>query len=231
MPDEPANATAMGGGATNVEVSAPETILGAQTPAETAPTVEGAKPPEGEVKPEDKPAEEAGKPETRAPEEYSEFTKPDGLEFDETALADYKAFAKEQDLTQEQAQKLLEFGGERIKAMTEAPYKAWSELQAKWTAEVKADPEVGGTNYDKSIAAAAAVFVPGEANPFVKTQEEAEGLKKAFDVTGAGNNPALVKFFVRLGGLLKEPGSLTGKPTVSGKRLEDKMYPTMGEQR
>lgn len=179
-------------------------------------------------KPIEEPKPEDEKPEPRAPEEYAEFTLPEGTELDPEAMTEFKALARAQDLTQEQAQELLKFGGERIKAMAEAPYKLWAKTQAGWQAEVKADPEIGGTKFQDSVAAAALVFVPGEANPFVKNEVEAEGLKTALNTTGAGNNPAMVKFFVRLGTLLKEPGGLSGKPTNSSRQsLEEKMYPTM----
>jgi hypothetical protein len=43
-------------------------------------------------------------------------------------LDEFKSFAKEQDLTQEQAQKVLDFAGPKIKEMIEQPYKAWKDL-------------------------------------------------------------------------------------------------------
>jgi hypothetical protein len=49
-------------------------------------------------------------------------------------------------------------------------------------------------------------------------------------MTGAGNNPAMVKFFVRMGNLLKEPGSLTGGPVNKGKDFLNAMYPKMEEK-
>lgn len=207
-------------------IEPPKPVVGGEP--EPAPT------PEPKLGPDGKPVEEPPKdgeppkPEPRAPEEYAEFTKPEGVEFDEAALNDYKAFAKEQDLTQEQAQKLLEFGGDKIKALTEAPYKLWAETQTKWQAEVKADPEIGGTKFEESRRTAALVFEPGESNPFVKSAEEAKGLRDALNTTGAGNNPAIVKLFVKMGSLLKEPGSLAGKPVAASQAsLLDKMYPTM----
>ena len=73
----------------------------------------------------------------RAPEEYVDFTVPEDLKLEGEDLIDFKSFAKEQDLTQEQAQKVLDFAGPKIKAMIEQPYRAWNELQGKWQAEVK----------------------------------------------------------------------------------------------
>ena len=186
----------------------------------------GGDEPSKDVPPAEPPKEEA--PEPRAPEEYAEFAKPEGVEFDEAGLAEFKSFAKEQDLTQEQAQKLLEFGGAKIKAQAEAPQRLWAETQAKWQKEVKDDPDIGGTRFVESIATAAKVFEPGEANPFVGSAEEAKGLKEALNATGAGNNPAIVKMFVKMGRLLSEPGGLSGKPLTSTKEdLLDKLYPTM----
>lgn len=181
-----------------------------------------------EQKPEDKPPEEKG-PEARAPEQYADFTIPEGVTFDEKSLTEFRSFAKEQDLTQEQAQKVLDYGADRIRARIEAPYRLWSEMQAKWQAEVKNDPEIGGTKFEQSIRDAALVFQPGESNPFVGTADEAKALRKALNVTGAGNNPAMVKLFVKMGKLLAEPGSLTGKPAPADRReaLLKSMYPTM----
>jgi hypothetical protein len=176
----------------------------------------------GEEKPEDK------KPEPKAPAEYAEFAIPEGTTLDEQTATEFKGLAKELDLTQEQAQKLLDFGGGKLRAQIEAPYKVWNEMQAKWQAEVKADPEIGGTKYEQSIKDAAQVFVPGESNPFVKSEAEAKSLREALNTTGAGNNPAIVKLFVKMGTLLNEPGSLRGGPVKdSADTLLAKMYPTM----
>ena len=70
--------------------------------------------------------------------------------------------------------------------MAEAPYKLWAETQAKWQAEVKADPEIGGTKFQDSVKTAALVFEPGESNPFVRSAEEAQSLKDALNATGRG---------------------------------------------
>ena len=191
----------------------------AETTAETKPEEKG------EQKPEDK------KPEAKAPEEYAEFTVPEGTKLDEQTATEFKGLAKELDLTQEQAQKLLDFGGGKLRTQIEAPYKLWAKTQADWQAEVKADPDIGGTKFEQSIKDAAQVFVPGESNPFVKSEAEAKSLREALNMTGAGNNPAIVKFFVKIGTLLKEPGPLSGGPVKDSRdTLLAKMYPTMTEE-
>ena len=245
MPDETASATngaawSLTGqgedGATKTTAEAQgaeQTVQGnilADTEVKTAEastkTEDGAqKTEDGEKKGEEKKAE------TKAPEEYSEFTVPEGTTLDEQTATEFKGLAKELDLTQEQAQKLLDFGGEKLRARIEAPYKLWAKTQADWQAEVKADPEIGGTKLEQSIKDAALVFVPGESNPFVKSAAEAQALRDALNMTGAGNNPAMVKFFVKIGALLKEPGPLSGGPVKdSQESLLAKMYPKMSEE-
>jgi hypothetical protein len=205
--------------------------VGNEPPKDTPPsdTPPADKPPEDEP-PEDKP------PETRAPAEYADFIVPEGMSMDQAQVREFKSFAKEQDLTQEQAQKILAYGGAKIKEMIEAPYKTWSETQTKWQEEAKADPEIGGTKFTDSITKAARVFEPGESNPFVKTAEEALSLRQALFMTGAGNNPAMVKFFVRIGQLLAEPGHVEGNPNPAANEnkgkdrpLAEKMFTTMAE--
>jgi hypothetical protein len=239
MPEAEANATPTP--APEVGINPPPPIVGGDPPAGEQKPPEGEqkppegeqKPPEGEQKPpegEEKPKEdEEKKPEPKAPEEYADFTMPEGTSLDEASATEFKGLAKELDLTQEQAQKLLSFGGDKIKALAEAPYKAWSETQTKWQAEVKADPEIGGTKFQDSVKAAALVFQPGESNPFVTNDADAQALREALNMTGAGNNPALVKLFVRMGNLLKEPGNLTGGPMNKSKDFLNAMYPKMQE--
>ena len=203
-------------------------VLSGEKPAESA----GDK---AADKPDDKADDKAGEkdPERGAPEEYGDFAVPEGVKMEGQDLTEFKSFAKEQDLTQEQAQKVLDYAGPKIKAMIEQPYKTWNETQTKWQAEVKADPEIGGTNFERSVKEAGSVFVPGEANPFVKSEADAKALRDALNTTGAGNNPAIVKLFVKMGKLLSEPGHLAGKPAGQNKQdaLLNSMYPTMGEGR
>jgi hypothetical protein len=177
----------------------------------------------------EKTTEEGQKPEQRAPEEYAEFSVPEGVTMDEAQTSEFKSFAKEQDLTQEQAQKVLDFGAGKIKAMMESPYRTWKEMQEQWQAEVKADPEIGGTKLEQSKKDASLVFIPGESNPFISSAEEGAALKQALLTTGAGNNPAVVKVFVKMGRLLSEPGPLTGRPNPPVNLL-DNMYGKMTEQ-
>ncbi len=79
--------------------------------------------------------------------------------------------------------------------------------------------------------------MPGESNPFVSSAEEAQALKDALNTTGAGNNPEIVRVFVKMGRMLAEPGRVTGGPNLEANKKPgssgidyDKIYPTMAEK-
>lgn len=225
------------GAVTEVGMESPSSVLATGQVATDTPGVsaggEEAKPKvEGsteEVLKTDEAKLEEAKPQPRAPEEYKDFTLPEGMKLEGQDLSEFKSFAKEQDLTQEQAQKVLEFAGPKIKAMIEGPYKAWTDLTNDWWAKTKDDPEIGGTKLEQSVKDAGNAFIPGESNPFFKTEAEVTAIREALKATGAMHHPEVQRLFVRMGKMLAEPAHLTGKPAVQDKQqaFYDAMYPTM----
>jgi hypothetical protein len=126
--------------------------------------------------------------------EYGEFTLPEGMSVDTDALAQARALFSEARLPQEQAQKFIDLAVSRERAAAEAGARAFVELQNKWVSEIKADPDIGGARLNASLAAAARAI----------DRLAVPGLKEALTLTGAGNNPAVVKAFVRLGQMISE---------------------------
>ncbi len=158
------------------------------------------------------------KAESAAPERYEDLRIPEGVPVDQTDLGDFTSFVKEQDLAPAQAQKLLDFGGERLRALAEASSAAWFKRQETWEGEVKNDPALGGRSYQQNVAEARRVFIPGVNNPLVSSTEEAEALKRALAHTGAGSNPAFVRLFLKASRFMAARAAQT--------KLE-KAYPTM----
>jgi hypothetical protein len=166
------------------------------------------------------------KSEPRAPAEYAELTIPEGIPLNEQAATEYKGLAKEQDLTQEQAEKLLEYGGAKAKVAVEALRDQWFDQQRTWEAQVIADPEIGGA---ENIWIAQRIFEPGKDNPFVNNADEAKALKAALNMTGAGSNPAFVRLFVRAGNFMSRRMSAGPNTTrqAAPRSLASKLYPKM----
>ena len=125
---------------------------------------------------------------------YTEFKLPDGASVDAAALKAATDLFKEARLPQEQAQKFIDLAVSREQAAANASVKAFVDLQNKWVSEIKADPDIGGAKLDASLASAARAI----------DRLGVPGLREALNLTGAGNHPAVVKAFVRLGQMVSE---------------------------
>ena len=136
---------------------------------------------------------------------YNDFKLPEGFVVDDKEMGEFVGMAKENGLSQEGAQKMLDMGLAREKAAANAGVQAYQDLQTKWHGEVMADPEIGGTKWTATIASIDALM--GKLN--------IPGLKEAMNLTGAGNNPAIVKAFARLAAMAKEDRIHTGAAAPS----------------
>lgn len=125
---------------------------------------------------------------------YAEFKMPDDFKANPESLKPAIELFKEMRLPQEQAQKLVDLALSRERANAHAAWQAFVDRQETWVKEVKADPEIGGAKFDASLAALARA----------KDRLAVPGLDEALNVTGAGDNPAVIKAFVRMGQLLSE---------------------------
>jgi hypothetical protein len=144
-------------------------------------------------------AAEPAAPEPQAPA-YGEFKLPDGSAIDPAALEQARALFAEAKLPHEQAQKFIDLAVSREQAAATRSVQAFVDLQTKWVSEIKADPEIGGNRFTASMAAAGRAI----------DRLGVPGLKEALNLTGAGNNPAIVKAFVRLGQMVSEDRFMPG---------------------
>jgi hypothetical protein len=142
-------------------------------------------------------------PETPAPEApaYGEFKLPDGARVDGASLEQATTLFKEAGLPQEQAQKFIDLALSREQAAATKGVQAFVDLQTKWVSEIKADPEIGGTRFEASMASAGRAI----------DRLGVPGLREALNLTGAGNNPSIVKAFVRLGQMVSEDRFMPGR--------------------
>lgn len=172
------------------------------------PGAEADKPAEG-----DKPAEEK-KPEG-APEKY-DFKAGEGVELDQEALKDFEPVARELNLTNEQAQKLVDAYSTKILPLVQKQQaEAWQKQTEGWAEAVKADKDIGGANLTSSISSAQrALEIFGDAD-----------LKQYLNETGLGNHPALVKAFVKVGKAMSEDKVVTGGHESGGSDLISAFYP------
>ncbi|HCT8099114.1 TPA: peptidase [Enterobacter hormaechei] len=172
------------------------------------------KPADGE-KPADKPAEEKEQKQEGAPEKY-EFKLAEGQELDTAALEQFEPIARELNLTNEQAQKMVDLYGTKIMPMVQKQQaEAWQKQTEGWAETVKADKEIGGDKLTANLSAAQRAL----------EQFGDPELKEYLDSTGLGNHPALVKAFIKVGKAMSEDKVVTGGHESGGSDLISAFYP------
>ena len=154
------------------------------------------------------PAQDAPKtPEQIQQEAYEDFKLPEGMEMDADVLGEFKNLAKELNIPQAKAQQLIDFQTQLANKQAEQYQAAVTKQAQDWAASIKSDPEVGGENYDKSVASAIKV-IQSFGDP---------ALTELLNTSGLGNHPALFKFCHRISAAISEdrfvlPGSQTDAP-------------------
>ena len=146
-------------------------------------------------------AEEAKAPAEapKAPEAY-ELKAPEGRVIDSEVMASYSQVAKELNLSQESAQRLLDAVGpkvaERQMAMIEATRNGWADSS-------KSDREFGGEKLSENLGVAKKAL-----DAFGTTE-----LRTLLNETGLGNHPELIRFMFRAGKAISEDRMVTGAAT------------------
>ena len=142
---------------------------------------------------------------------------PEGFELD-TALAEQATpVFKDLGLNQDQAAGLMNLFAEIRTNEMEAATSALTERQSGWRDAIK---EEWGGDFDKNVAVASKAVV----------QFGGDELRSALEETGAGDHPAIIKFFHQVGSKLSEDAMVgeTGKANPSSKTpLEKRLYTSM----
>lgn len=175
---------------------------GSEAPAENNPGTEGEKKPDaedekpGEEKPGDKEGEK--KPEG-APEKY-EFSAPEGTELDKAAVEQFEPIARELNLSQEQAQKLVDLYGSKVMPqLMKQQAESWQKQVADWGTAAKEDKEIGGDKFGANLEKAK------QAMGTFATPE----LREFLESSGMGNHPEMIRLMVKVGAAMSEDNLVT----------------------
>lgn len=172
-----------------------------------APSKEPEKEP-GSKKP-DEAGKEPGKKDDKlagAPEKYETFKAPEGMEVDPALVEKATPLFKEMNLSQDQAQKLVDFWNEQVASAVEAPYNQFEDTRKSWRNELAQDKALGnGVNDLKPEVKASLGRLIDSLPPEIQ-----QPFKEAMVLTGAGDNPAFVRVFHNLSQRLAEGSSVKG---------------------
>lgn len=148
-----------------------------------------------------------------APDKY-DFKAEKGLEFDAPVLQAYSDVARELDLSQEAAQKVLD---KVAPVLHQRQVERVQEIRAEWTKASESDAEFGGDRFpmtQKVVDQAVAQFGDPE-------------LVQLLAETGLRTHPAVVRMFRKVGLSVGEDAIATGGPPVGELGLAQRLNPSM----
>lgn len=209
--EQPADAAANTSEGTPASTAAPAaetTLLSGAADQQAKATGADAPPADGEKADSDDGEKPAG-----APEKY-EFKPQEGHSFDDSVIAAYSDVAKELNLSQDAAQKVLDKVAPVILARQ---LERNAEAVQGWKAASSADKEFGGEKLEANIAIAEKAL-----NTFGSPE-----LRSMLKETGLGNHPEIIRAFYKAGKAISEDafvGSDTGARTPSGRDINATLY-------
>ncbi len=149
------------------------------------------------------------------PTEFEDFTLPEGVERSEEDTAKFKEFAKENGLTQKQAQAISDSQVTAAKQAADSSMKLWEDENKKWQQAAKTDKEFGGLKFEESLGVAKKAM-----QKFGTTE-----LLQVVDDYGMGNHPEFIRLLFRVGNAMSEDSIITGVGASAPKSAADMLFP------
>jgi hypothetical protein len=160
-------------------------------------------------------SDDAGREPDKAPEaapESYDFKTPEGTSLDDVVMSGFKDVAKELNLTQASAQKLID---KVAPLMAQRQEEQIGAIRDEWADQVRADKEIGGDKLPEALSIA---------KKGLAAYGDAE-IRDLLEATGLGSHPAVIKHFHRLGKLVKEDTFVGGAAGGESKDMASRMYP------
>jgi hypothetical protein len=158
--------------------------------------------------------EESDSEEVEAAGQY-EFEVDDDEPITDDNLEEIAAYAKEHEMSQEDAQKLVDMQSQALQGFQKKLTADFEKTRDDWKVQSKADQEIGGEQFGENMELAKRVI----------DKFGSEEFKTAVNDTGFGNHPELLRVFTRIGkAMANDSLVLSGKESVKAKSMEDVFY-------
>lgn len=155
---------------------------------------------------------------TRAtPYKMEEMKLPDGVEIHQPSQESFVKLVNEHAIPRKTVDALLNLQADVMKAASEMGSKAFTDLQAAWQDEVQKHPTIGGAHLQGHLANIGKLI--DFAGPVLSPK-----VRAAFDLTGAGNHPAIVEWLSGIAKELVESGHISGGPPLTPGAAADRIY-------
>jgi hypothetical protein len=150
-----------------------------------------------------------GDPKEGAPEAYTDFTLPDGMETNAETLESFKTVAKDADLSQDKAQELVTLGTKLVQDTLAQQQEFWANQRKEWRDSLEKDPE-----HEHNLTRAKRVL----------TKFGSPELSKFLSDSGFGDNADLFKMFVAIDKAMGEDQTPSGDNAPTPKSLAERLY-------
>jgi CRISPR/Cas system CMR-associated protein Cmr5 small subunit len=191
---------------------------GAEATPEAKPSTEGEA--QGTIattgqEPAVKAAVEPAKPAEAKPTDIK-LSAPENYLFEASYVEEVASFAKENGLTQDVAEKILNRENQAAAKLIQKEQEAFEqEARVTWVNQIKADPELGGDNLKQTAAMSHKAL----------KSFGSEALMKELNETGYGNHPELVRFLTKVGRAMSTEAEVkVGNSVPSKAPVEDLFY-------
>lgn len=206
------------GGDSNVNPAGNGTLLDPQPGSGEPPKPNGdSQDPTKAVPPDGKPVapNDPGKPATGAPEAYQPFKVPEGFALNPQGLEAFTKIAKEANLSQDVAQKLVDLQTQVVQSTTAQLEADFQKMTETWKQETRKEL---GPDAEKQLA-----FASKAREMFASPK-----LMQELRDSGFGNHPEMVKFFIAVGKAVSEDSFPEGKNRKGGdKTAAEILYPSL----
>ena len=148
-----------------------------------------------------------------APDKYEDYKVPDGYTLDPEIKTKADAIFKDLGLSQEGAQRLVDFYTAETTEAFEAPFKAYQQLTLDWRKEAESHPDLRGKlGPGQEVNVRIARALDGLDDPSL-----ASDFRKLMDLTGAGNHQAFIRVIDKLAAKVVEGAHVAGNgPSPAG---------------
>lgn len=165
--------------------------------------------------------ESSTKPTEGAPEAYTDFKLPEGVELKGEVLTKATELFKGLGLTQDAAQSLVDFHTAQMKSAAEAPLAEYETMRSDWKSKAAADPAIGPLDGAKAKGIAVNI---GRALDAIGDKSLKDDFQSAMNITGVGDHPAFIKIMDKFAAKFNEGKALdmgSAKPAATGQTAPD----------
>lgn len=139
---------------------------------------------------------------------WQDFTLPEGVKLEDAPLNTFKEVLGGELPPQERGQRLIDMHLQELQRhdqlLVERQVQVWNDTQQQWKDAVRADPELGGNRFNTTIQTCISAV-----NRFGGNAQQRAELMQALDFTGAGNNPAIIRWINNMATQLAEGRPVT----------------------